>query len=97
MGAEFAVLAFPYPSQLLRSGAHPVQQRLVALGEQYGWTTIDPLEQLRGARRNRVELFLDWWHPTPAGHELAAREAVRALACAGLLPEAALSFCHPLR
>lgn len=86
-GAEFAVLAFPYPAQVLSAGEHPVQRRLVALGERQGWTTVDPLERFRAAHRAGTSLFLDWWHPTVAGHRLAAQEAVEALARAGLLPE----------
>jgi hypothetical protein len=86
-GAEFAVLAFPYPAQVDASGDPPVRRRLVALGERKGWHTVDPLERFRAASRGGRVLFLDWWHPTAAGHRLAAREAVRQLSRAGLLPE----------
>jgi hypothetical protein len=91
-GAQFAVLAFPYPGQLDNiqldnMGVHPVQRRLVALGERNGWTTLDPLERFRTAHRAGTPLFLDWWHPTAAGHRLAAQVAVAALVREGLLPE----------
>lgn len=86
-GAHFAVLAFPYSAQLEGSGVHPVQGRLEATGLRHGWVTVDPLERFRAARRAGTPLFLDWWHPTVAGHRLAALETLDALGHAGLLPE----------
>lgn len=84
--AEFVLLAFPYPGQLGDAAAHPVQERLVELGRRGGFLTVDPLPAFRAATRERTNLFLDWWHPTPAGHRLAAAELERQLGCAGLLP-----------
>jgi lysophospholipase L1-like esterase len=94
MGAEFAVLAFPYPAQLKGSGPHPVARRLSELGERHGWHTVDPLEHFRAAHRMQVELFHDWWHPTAAGHRLAAQVTVSSLACAGLLGQTDRSLCR---
>ena len=93
LGAGFAVIAFPYPAQLSTGGEHPVQSRLVALGAANHWATVDPLESFRAASRGGEELFLDWWHPTPAGHRLAAREISDALACAELLPPLVARLC----
>ncbi len=95
MGARFALVAFPYPQQLDGDDPHPVQERLLAMGERQGWPTLDPLPAFRRAARERPDeaLFLDWWHPTPLGHRLAAGEVVSELACAGLLPPEADEFC----
>ena len=85
-GARFAVLAFPYRAQLGGPDPHPVQERLGELASRHGWLLVDPLPAFRSAQRGEP-LFLDWWHPTPAGHRAAAQETLRVLACdAGLLP-----------
>lgn len=96
-GAGFALLAFPHPGQLARTEADPVQQRLVALGRRNGFATVDPLRAFRAASRRDEKLFLDWWHPTPAGHRLAASELERQLACAGLLPREPTAPCSDAR
>jgi hypothetical protein len=93
-GARFAVLALPYPAQLARSGGDPVQGRLLALGRRHGWTVVDPLPAFRAAQAAGVKMFLDWWHPTVEGHRLAAEEALRVLACAGDLGDAARRACR---
>lgn len=94
LGAEFAVLAFPYRAQLQGVDGHPVSQKLAAMGERNGWTTVDPLESFRAATAERGQrLFLDWWHPTAAGHQLAAVEIGRSLVCAGLLTEEMNATC----
>lgn len=93
-GAEFAVIAFPYPRQLGTDGQQRVRDEIVALGEHGGWLVIDPLESFRAASRHGQPLFLDWWHPSPRGHRLAARESLRQLACAGLLPETTHVLCN---
>jgi lysophospholipase L1-like esterase len=92
-GAGFAVLAFPYRAQLDVRGPHPVQERLLALARQNGWILVDPLPAFHAARRAGTPLFMDWWHPSPAGHRIAAEETLRALACAGGLGDAARSAC----
>ncbi len=93
MGAEFAVVAFPYREQLAAAGEPVVQRRLIAIGERNGWTTVDPLDQFRAAVADGQRVFLDWWHPTPTGNTLAAAATARTLACGGLLPEAINSLC----
>jgi hypothetical protein len=92
-GAGFAVLAFPYRAQLEARVPHPVQQHLRALAEQNGWTLVDPLPAFRAEHAHGTALFLDWWHPTAAGHRIAAEETLRTLACAGALGEAGQSAC----
>jgi hypothetical protein len=92
-GSRFAVLAFPYQAQLGRRGPEPVQMRLAKLGRRGGWLTVDPLPAFRSNARPARPLFLDWWHPTPAGHRLAAAETLSALACGGLLPAPARRLC----
>ncbi len=92
VGSRFAVLAFPYRQQLEGTGGHPVTERLVAMGERNGWTTVDPLEAFRAAVA-QTPLFLDSWHPTAAGHRIAASETARTLACGGLLTAEINAVC----
>jgi lysophospholipase L1-like esterase len=93
-GARFALLALPYAAQLDRPAPDPVQQRLVAMARRNGWTLVDPLPAFRAARAAGTELFLDWWHPTPAGHRLVAETLLATLACAGDLgAEAGAAGC----
>ena len=94
VGARFAVLAFPYRGQVKRSGSDPVQARLLALVARRGWIVLDPLRAFRAAARDGELLFLDLWHPTPAGHRLAARESLAQLACTDALPDAAGVACR---
>lgn len=93
MGADFAVLVFPHPGQLTSDAEDPVQQSLSAIGERHGWPTVNLLPAFRRATRSRQMVFLDWWHPNPLGHRIAAREAIVQLACAGALPSAASDPC----
>jgi hypothetical protein len=92
-GAGFAVLAFPYRAQLDRSGPDPVQERLHALALANGWTLVDPLPRFLAERSDASPLFVDWWHPTGAGHRIAAEVALDTLACAGALGAEAASAC----
>jgi hypothetical protein len=92
-GARFAVLAVPYPAQVARRGPDAVEERLLGLARRRGWTLVDPLSAFRAAHAAGTPLFLDWWHPTAAGHRIAAEEALRALACAGDLGEKARRAC----
>jgi hypothetical protein len=91
-GARFLVLAFPYPAQLQGREPHPVQERVLELARRHGWTVIDPLPAFRRARG--TPLFLDWWHPTAAGHRVAAEETLRVLACGGALGDEARGACR---
>lgn len=89
IGAGFAVLAFPFRAQVEGGASARLQQQLVALGAEDGWETVDLLPAFQAARAAGAEpLFLDVWHPSAAGHRLAARAIVEALAQRGLLPEA---------
>ncbi len=92
-GARFAVLVFPYPAQLVGREPHPVQERVLALARRHGWTAVDPLPAFRAAHADGTVLFLDWWHPTEAGHRIAAEEVLRVLACSGELGEKARGAC----
>ena len=88
-GASFTILAFPYQKQLAEPSPHLAQTQLAALGQKHGWPVIDPLAAFQEAHVGRTPLFTDWWHPTPAGHRIAAIAIARALACGGQLgPEA---------
>ena len=93
-GASFAILAFPYQAQLDEPSPHPVQVRLAGLGRQRGWPVIDPLAAFMVAHAERMPLFIDWWHPTPAGHRIAAIAVARALACGGHLGAEARDACQ---
>lgn len=87
-GGELAVVAFPYETQLAPGGGDVAQQKLRALGERTGITVIDLRPAFRAAARvaDAGPLFLDMWHPTARGHEVAADALYRALTCARLLP-----------
>lgn len=95
-GGELAVVAFPYQTQLAPNGRDAVQRKLRALGERTGITVIDLLPAFRAAAgvAGAGPLFLDMWHPTARGHQVAAEALYRALACAGLLPGVTVS-CDP--
>jgi lysophospholipase L1-like esterase len=86
IGAIMAVVALPYPAQLDGQADANLQRRLSAIGLSGGWKTIDLLPPFVAAKDDR--LFLDLWHPTPLGHQLAAAHILDALACDGLLPAA---------
>jgi lysophospholipase L1-like esterase len=88
IGAEFAVVAFPHRGQLEGIDARALQGDLVGLGNDAGWTTLDLLPDfLATAAVSDEPLFLDLWHPTGAGHRVAAAGIARGLERAGLLPE----------
>jgi lysophospholipase L1-like esterase len=95
-GASFAILAFPYRAQLEEPAPHPVQLRLAGLGRRQGWPVIDPLAAFMAAHMESTPLFIDWWHPTPAGHRIAAIAIARALACGGQLGVEARRACPTL-
>lgn len=84
-GARFALLAFPYPQQMAGSQAHPVSQHLKELAVRHGWLFADPLPRYREVGSRGARLFMDIWHPTVLGHEIAAQETLRALVCEGAL------------
>lgn len=86
-GGQLAVVVFPYGSQLSADAPVRLQEELRALGERAGLLVIDLLPAFRRAAAEPGEpLFLDLWHPTQRGHQVAAQEIFRALACAQMLP-----------
>lgn len=93
-GAAFAIVAFPYPQQLVGTGTHPIQSRFAQLGSRHNWAIIDPLPAFRRAAASGKTLFIDWWHPTPAGHDLAASAILNALACRGCCPRVLTDSAH---
>jgi lysophospholipase L1-like esterase len=92
-GASFAILAFPYPKQLTEPSPHPVQIQLAAIGQKHGWPVIDPLAAFQMSNVATTPLFMDWWHPTPTGHRIVAKEIARELACGGQLGVEARRSC----
>jgi hypothetical protein len=76
----------------------------VSLARSEGWPAVDLLQPLRAAAlRNAATaagspqraggLYLDVWHPTAEGHDVAAEAIARALRCRGLVPRAAPADC----
>src|SRR5262249_46015951 len=79
-GARFAVVVFPYRTQVEGDAPDRLQQHLVRLGREAGWPVVDLLPAFRrAAREERVPLFYDLWHPTPAGHRAAADALLQSL------------------
>jgi lysophospholipase L1-like esterase len=78
IGARFAVVIFPYRDQLEARAPDRVQAQLAALAREQGFEVIDLLPSFRRAAEGSDDsLFLDAWHPTAAGHAVAA-EAIHA-------------------
>ena len=93
-GARFAVVVFPYSTQVDGKVGDHLERRLVALGDETGWVTIDLLPAFREATaRGEGALFIDLWHLTAAGHRVAAEALLAQLACRGLLPLPAGTGC----
>jgi hypothetical protein len=89
-----AVVVFPSQPQLDPRAPDTLQQRLITLGRDAGWTVIDLLPAFRRATAApRAPFFLDRWHPSGAGHRIAAAATARALACRGLVPVPAPDGC----
>jgi lysophospholipase L1-like esterase len=93
VGARVALLVFPFAGQLEQNHEPRLQAALVAIAERLGWLPVDLLPALRAAGRTGEPLFLDPWHPTPAGHAVVARAVARRLACAGLVRGAPATGC----
>jgi hypothetical protein len=77
---------------MTHQGSDAVRDGVLALARRRGWTTIDPLAEFRSAQAS-MKVFLDQWHPTPAGHRIIAEQMVRALSCAGELGEHSAALC----
>jgi lysophospholipase L1-like esterase len=94
-GATFAVVVFPYREQLTGPASPPLQRRLAALGRDAGLTIIDLLPAFRkAAARSAEPLFIDHWHPSAAGHRVAAEAILTALACRRLVPAVIADKCE---
>ena len=86
-GAGFGVIVFPYPKQLHDPSRDGVAQGIAALGRDDRFAVIDLTPAFRAASPERVgPLFLDLWHPTPAGHQVAADALAAELVRQGLVP-----------
>jgi lysophospholipase L1-like esterase len=85
--ARLAVVAFPHRAQLARAGGSPfaIQDRLAQICGHLGLSFLDLRESF--ATRAANELFLpgDPWHPSRAGHALAAAALATFLERTGLL------------
>ena len=87
IGARFALIVFPYRAQIEGDASDLIQGRLVELGTDGGWPTVDVLPAFRAAAMGGSNsLFFDIWHPTPTGHRVAAEAILRDLTRRGLLP-----------
>ena len=84
-GARFAVVVFPWKTQVDGRASDEVERRLAPLGAREGWATIDLLPAFRAVRAG-PPLFIDLWHPSAAGHRLAADALAVALVARGLVP-----------
>ena len=87
-GARFGVVVFPYPKQLREPSRDGVAKGIVALGRDDGFAVIDLTPAFRSASQTRDALFLDLWHPSPAGHRIAAEALAAELPRQGLVPDA---------
>jgi hypothetical protein len=73
VGARFAVVSFPYASQIYGEDSGRLQEQLVELGREGGWPTLDlgPVFR-RASEQSAPPLMFDAWHPSAAGHDVAA-------------------------
>jgi hypothetical protein len=83
-GARLVVVLFPDDRQLTGRVSRALERRLSRLDRERRWLTIDLAAPFRRQGSPRT-LLLDVWHPTAAGHDLAAAVIVERLAAAGLL------------
>ena len=86
--ARFGVVVFPYPKQLREPSRDGVAQGIAALGRDAGFAVIDLTQAFRAASQARDALFLDLWHPSPAGHRVAAEALAAELPRQRLVPDA---------
>ncbi len=87
-GGELVVVVFPWATQLAAGAPVALQEALAQLGARKGVQVIDLLPAFRRAAVAAPDepLFLDLWHPTARGQQVAAEATLDALACAGRLP-----------
>jgi lysophospholipase L1-like esterase len=84
-GARFAAVVFPNSAQIDGKASDTVDREIAALGDAGGWQTIDLLPAFRRGR-DTGPLFIDVWHPTAAGHRVAADALAAELPCRHLVP-----------
>lgn len=85
-GARFGVVLFPHEAQS-KDASDRLHRDLLELAAQEGWIAIDLLPAFREAARAAGEpLFLDFWHPSARGHEVAGAALARELERRGLVP-----------
>jgi len=93
-GARFAVVVFPYQNQLGRQTRKTGQPEIARIAAQEGWEVADLLAAFRtAAAPNSEPLFLDLWHPTSAGHRIAAEAIAHELVCRALVPVRSRDEC----
>ncbi len=86
IGAQFAIVVFPYHPQLEGEETDLLQRRFRALASRRGWKLVDLLPAFRRASASaETALFLDLWHPSAAGHAVAAQALLDGLQELGLL------------
>ena len=86
-GARFGVVVFPYPKQLRDPSRDAVAQGIAALGRDAGFAVVDLTPAFRAASQTSdSSLFLDLWHPSAAGHQVAAQALAGELVRRGLVP-----------
>lgn len=86
---EPVLLILPMTDQVRHSDAVPrMQERLVAIANEIGVPTVDPLTAMRQAAQNGPELFLPWdqVHLSQRGHQVVAGLLEHDLDAQGLLP-----------
>jgi lysophospholipase L1-like esterase len=89
IGAGFAVVAFPDRSQVDGGVSDRLQQDLIQIGREGGWPALSLVPAFRAAAAAGPEpLFLDPWHPSAAGHRVAAEAILRELETRDLLGRA---------
>jgi lysophospholipase L1-like esterase len=88
IGADFAVVAFPYVSQIYRETPERLQEQVVWLGDRHGWQTLDLLPAFRqAAMQGSPKLMVDLYHPNAVGHRVAAEATAEWLEREALIPQ----------
>lgn len=84
--SAFGVLAFPNATDVgADPGAADAGATLRGIGDEEGWTVIDLVPAFRATGEQAQTLFLDLWHPTRRGHEVAASAIANEIRRRGLV------------
>lgn len=87
VGSDFGVIVFPAASEIAADpDAVSAGARISSMGDEEGWEVVDLLPAYRATAQDVQTLFIDVWHPTALGHEVAAEEIARSLRARGLGP-----------